>query len=168
MTRQSYVRLTGYEPAAADHPAPLGALTRRHVVPSRLTVPDSPVYVSTSSLPETVMIIRVQLAHHPARNAGEQNSARHIRPRQHHGASRDQRSRSDPGASEHDRAHPDERALPDVSAVNDRAVAKADPRLKHGRLTRIDMDTAEILDIAFVADGNLVLVGSQHAAVPDA
>src|SRR6185437_3511808 len=46
-------------------------------------------------------------------------------------------------------------------------VAETDPVGEHGWLTRIDVDAAQILDVALVADGNHVVVGAQHRAVPD-
>jgi len=114
------------------------------------------------------MITRIQVAYHPAGNACKQNAARHDRSCQHHRARGDQRARPDPGPAKNDRAHPYQSTLPHVSAVHDRAMAEADPGLEDGRLTGVDMNAAQILNVAFFSDRDLIFVGAQHAAVPDA
>ena len=54
-----------------------------------------------------------------------------------------------------------------MGAVDGGAVAKADPVLEHGRLARVDVQAAKVLDVAFSADHDLVVVGAQHGSVPD-
>jgi hypothetical protein len=54
-----------------------------------------------------------------------------------------------------------------VCAMHGRVVAEAHPILEQGRLSRVHVQAAQILDVALGADDNLGVIGTQHRAVPD-
>src|SRR5260370_21737514 len=129
-----------------------GRLARRYVVPSRLPVPNSAVYVPLRSVPEKGMIPLPQFANHAAGYTRVEHLAGYDRAWQYHSAGRDQRPRTDPSSAEHDGANPDQRALTHHRTVHGRVVAEADQGLEHHRFAGIDVDAAQILDVAFRAD----------------
>jgi hypothetical protein len=47
-------------------------------------------------------------------------------------------------------------------------MAETDPVLQDHGLTGVDVQAGQILDVALLADDDLVLVGPQHGPVPDA
>src|ERR1039457_1670651 len=54
-----------------------------------------------------------------------------------------------------------------MRAMDHRPMAKAGPRPEHDRLARIDVQAAQILDVALRAHHDLVVVSPQDGAVPD-
>ena len=103
----------------------------------------------------------------PARHPGNENAGRQVGPWQYDGSGGDQRASPDTGAPEHYRANADERAGLDVRAVHGSAVPKADPFLQYGWLTRIDVQAAQVLDVALGADHDLRVIRAEHRPVPD-
>src|SRR5215472_13751006 len=51
--------------------------------------------------------------------------------------------------------------------MHDSSVAEADPIRQHDWLAGVDVQAAQILDIALSADHDLVVIGAQHRSVPD-
>ena len=109
-----------------------------------------------------------ELAHHPARHTGHEDAGREPPAGADNRACRYQRPGADACPAEHDRPDPDERAGLDVRAVHSRPVPQRDPLSQDHRLPGVHMQAALVLDIAFFADHDLVVVGPQHRAVPDA
>ena len=141
---------------------------RLDLMPSRLPVPASPVYVALPGVGDPLAIGAGEFADHAARHAREQHAGRNVVAGQHDRSGRDQRAGADPGPAEHDRADADKRAFFYMRAVHGRVVTQAYPRLEPGRLARVDVQAAQILDVALLADEDLVIVGAQDGAVPDA
>ncbi len=137
-------------------------------MPSCLPVPAGPVYVALPGVRDPLAIGVPEVADHATRYAREEHAGRNVGARQHDRSGRDQRAGADPGPAEHDRADADKRAFFYMSAVHGRVVTQADPRLERDRLARVDVQAAQVLDVALLADEDLVIVGAQDGAVPDA
>ena len=131
---------------------------RRPMTPGTLRVVDG-------SLSEGLPVGVGELAHDPARNTRDQYPGWQPGAGQNHSPGRNQRARADSGATEHDCPDADQRAGFYMCAVHGRVVAKADPVFEHGRLTWIDVQAAQILDIALGAHDYFLVVRAQHGPV---
>src|SRR5712691_4290450 len=160
-------RLTGSE-------EPVPWLFRSNLMPSCLPVPScflmpaGPVHVAAPGVLDALAIGVAQVADNTARYAREEHAGRDALARQHDRAGRDQRARAYPGAAEHDRAHADKRAFFNVGAVHGRVVTQAYPWFQPDRLAGVDVQAAQVLDVALLADEDLVIVGAQDSVVPHA
>src|SRR5439155_22004020 len=66
-----------------------------------------------------------------------------------------------------DGAHPDQRAVADARAVDDRAVANDDVVADVGGRVAVDVDDAVVLEVRPLADHHAVQVGAHDGPVPD-
>src|SRR6201989_2716923 len=105
---------------------------------------------------------------HGARHTGHQRPRRHHDTLRHQCSGGDQRARSDASAVEDHGAHPDERVVLDLAAVQDGVVADADAGTHPAGELRVDVDGDAVLDVGAEPDLDGLGLGAQRGAVPDA
>jgi len=135
--------------------------------PAGSPVPVSLLHVTSRCLGECLPVGFGQFADDPAWHPGDEHTRGQDGAGKHHGAGGYQGARSDPGAPEHDGAYTYQRAGFDVSAMHGRSMPEADSVLQDGRLTGVDMDAAQVLNVALVPDHDLGVIGPEDAAIPD-
>jgi hypothetical protein len=145
----------------------LSSLAVRFAPPRRL-MHLCPFDIILRGKPDTPMIGFREVSDHLAGHAGEQYARRDDRAGQYHRTGRDQGTGTDDRAAEYDRADPDQRTGFDSGTVDGRVMTDADPVGELGGLAGIDMQAAQILDVALRANRDPITVGSEHRPVPDA
>ena len=139
----------------------LSSLAVRFAPPRRL-VHLCPFNVVLRGKPDTFVIGVSEVSDHLAGHPGEQHARRDDGARQHDRTGRDQGTGTDYRAAKDYRADPDQGAGFDPGPVHCRVMTDADPVGELGGLAGIDMQAAQILDVASGADRDLISVGSQH------
>jgi hypothetical protein len=141
---------------------------RVSVLPNGLPVPGRTQHIASRCAGKRGAVGVVRWPDHPARHASHQHPRRHLRARPDHSPGRHDRACADPGAAKHDSADADDRARLDLGTVHRGAVANGDPVGQHNWGACVDVQAAQVLDVGLFADGDHVVVGAQHSAVPDA
>jgi hypothetical protein len=136
--------------------------------PARRLMHLCPFDIVLRGKPDTRVIDVREVSDHLAGHASEQHPSRDDRAWQHHGTGRDQGTGTDDRASEYYRADPDQGASFHPGTVDGRVMTDADPVGELRWLAGINVQTAQVLEVALRADRNPISVGSEHGPVPDA
>jgi hypothetical protein len=125
-------------------------------------MPDGALNVMCGGVRERLPIRIGELADDPAWHTRSEDPGRQDGVREHDRAGRHERSGAYLGAAQHGGADPDERALPHLGSVHHGPVPETDPVCQDRRLTSVHVQAAQVLDIAFLANADLSVIGAQH------
>jgi hypothetical protein len=126
--------------------------------PGRCPVPKGPLCVASCGLGNLVPVGVGEFADDPARDTSNQHACRKIRVRKHHRPCSYQSARADPRTAKNHGPDADERASLNMRAMDNGTMAEAHAIFEHCGLTCINMETAQILDIALGADHDVIVV----------
>src|SRR6266571_1678347 len=122
--------------------------------------------VAARDVEQVVLVLLLELANNPPRRAEHQHAVWDLLAFGNQRVRPDERTAADLRAVHHHAVDADERAVADGAAVQHYLVSDADHAPELQRVARIDVQHGAVLDVAAGADGDLIIVRTDHDLEP--